>query len=58
MAQGRTNKDIARILDISDATVKSHTTTIFRQLGANNRTQAVHYAQQLKLINNGKPHND
>ncbi len=55
MAQGKTNKDIARILDISDATVKSHTTTIFRQLGAKNRTQAVHYAQQFKLIFIDKP---
>lgn len=55
MAQGRTNKDIARILGISDTTVKSHITTIFRQLGANNRTQAVHYAQQFKLINNDSP---
>lgn len=50
MAQGKTNKDIARILDISDTTVKSHTMTIFRQLNAENRTQAVHYALQLKLI--------
>jgi DNA-binding NarL/FixJ family response regulator len=55
MAQGRTNKDIARLLDISDTTVKSHITTIFRQLDANNRTQAVHYAQQFKLINNDRP---
>ena len=50
IAQGRTNKEIARILDISDATVKSHTMTIFRQLGAENRTQAVHHAQQFNLI--------
>ena len=53
MAQGRTNKDIARILDISDTTVKSHATTIYRQLGAENRTQAVHYALRFKLISTG-----
>ncbi len=57
LAQGRTNKDIARILDISDATVKSHTATIFRQLGAENRTQAVRLALQLKLIFTDKPNN-
>ena len=50
VAQGKTNKEIARILDIADTTVKSHTTTIFRQLGADNRTQAVHHALQLNLI--------
>jgi DNA-binding NarL/FixJ family response regulator len=57
LAQGRTNKDIARILDISDTTVKSHTATIFRLLGAKNRTQAVHYAQRFKLILDDKPDN-
>jgi len=57
IAKGKTNKDIARLLDISDTTVKSHTTTIFRQLGADNRTQAVHYALQFKLIYTDKPNN-
>jgi len=50
LAEGKTNKEIARILKISDTTVKTHTTTIFRQLGAENRTQAVHLALQLKLL--------
>lgn len=57
LAQGRTNKDIARILNISDTTVKSHTTAIFRKLGAENRTQAVHLALQFKLIFTDKPNN-
>lgn len=50
MAQGRTNKEIARLLDISDNTVKTHTTTIFRQLGVNNRTQAVNHALLHRLV--------
>jgi DNA-binding NarL/FixJ family response regulator len=50
LAEGKTNKEIARILKISDTTVKTHTMTIFRQLGAENRTQAVHLALQLKLL--------
>ncbi len=54
MAEGGTNKDIARTMGISDATVKSHTTTIFRRLGADNRTQAVHYALRFKLISTDK----
>lgn len=57
LAQGKTNKDIARTLNISDATVKSHTTTIFRQLGADNRTQAVHYALKHELIATHDPNN-
>jgi len=55
LAQGKTNKDIARSLNISDTTVKTHTMTIFRQLGAENRTQAVHLALQLKLIDTDMP---
>jgi len=50
LAEGRTNKEIARLLDISDKTVKSHTATIYRLLDADNRTQAVHHALQSGLI--------
>lgn len=39
--QGKSNKLIARELDISEATVKAHLSTAFRILGVRNRTEAV-----------------
>ncbi len=50
IALGKTNKEIAHTLSISDTTVKSHITSIFRQLSANNRTEAVHRGNQLGLL--------
>ena len=42
--RGNSNKEIARILNISDQTVKNHITSILRKLAVNDRTQAVIYA--------------
>lgn len=50
MAQGKTNKAIAQIMNITDHTVKSHVSMIFSQLNAINRTQAVLNAQKIGLI--------
>jgi DNA-binding NarL/FixJ family response regulator len=44
VCRGRSNKEIARDLDISDKTVKAHVTTIFRVLNVVNRTQAARAA--------------
>ena len=41
LAQGCSNKQIARHLSLSEATVKMHVTAIFKTLGVSNRTQAV-----------------
>ncbi len=41
MAAGRTNKETAHALDISEQTVKNHIGHIFLKLGVNDRTSAV-----------------
>jgi Response regulator containing a CheY-like receiver domain and an HTH DNA-binding domain len=41
VAAGRTNKEIAKSLDISNQTVKNHISSILRKLAVNDRTQAV-----------------
>ncbi len=51
MASGVHNKDIARMLYISEKTVKNHITNIFRKLDVEDRTQAVISAVKLKLVN-------
>jgi DNA-binding CsgD family transcriptional regulator len=40
VAQGDANQRIDRALGLSEHTVKFHLSSIFRKLGANNRTQA------------------
>ena len=51
LAKGMTNKDIARELFISQATVKSHVENILRKLGAADRAGAVAEGFRRKLIN-------
>lgn len=50
LAKGMTNKDIARDLFISQATVKSHVENILRKLGAADRAGAVAEGFRRKLI--------
>jgi len=50
VAGGASNKEIARHLHISEATVKSHLLHIFSKLGVNDRTQAVTLAVQKGII--------
>lgn len=50
MAQGRSNKEIARNLTISEKTVKNHITNIFRKLQVDDRTQAVLFAIKHHLV--------
>jgi two-component system nitrate/nitrite response regulator NarL len=44
VAEGRSNKVIARILGIADATVKVHLKSLSRKIGVDNRTQAAMWA--------------
>ena len=47
LAEGRSNRDIAGALYLSEKTVKAHLAAIFRKLGVTNRTQAAMMAVQM-----------
>ncbi len=50
LAQGLSNKQIARDLDLSPATVKTHVATLIAIVGATNRTEAAARARALGLL--------
>jgi len=49
LTRGLLNKQIAAEIDVSEATIRTHMTAIFRKLGVRNRTQAVLAANFLNL---------
>src|SRR5579871_629572 len=50
MTKGATDREIANKIFVSTTTVKSHIRSIFRKIGARNRTQAVVYVLKNRLI--------
>lgn len=50
ISTGAPNKDIARALVVTEATVKSHISNIFTKLDVDTRSRAVHLAQETGLI--------
>ena len=50
ICEGKTNKDIAQALGITEITAKSHVGGIFKELRVINRTQAVLVAQKLGIV--------
>jgi DNA-binding NarL/FixJ family response regulator len=50
LCQGKTNKQVATELGLSEKTVKAHVTAIFKVLGVVNRTQAVLAARRIGMI--------
>ena len=47
LVEGKSNKDIARSLNVAEGTVKIHLAALFRVLGATNRAHAVALGKQL-----------
>ncbi len=50
LCEGKTNKQVATDLGLSEKTVKAHVTAIFKVLGVVNRTQAVLAARRIGMI--------
>lgn len=50
VAKGSANKEIARALFVTEATVKTHLVHIFTKLGVDSRSRAIHVAQERGLI--------
>ena len=44
LAQGRSNREIARVLHVSEKTVKAHVSSVLAKLGVQDRTQAALFA--------------
>lgn len=50
LADGRSNKEIATALDISERTVKTHLAHLFEKLGVTSRTEAIKVASRRGLV--------
>ena len=50
LTEGKSNKEIARDLDVQEPTVKLHMKTLYRKIGASNRTQAALLARDAGLF--------
>jgi len=50
MAQGLSNREIAERVNVSENTVKTHSSRVFDKLGARRRTQAVQLGKEYRLI--------
>lgn len=54
MADGNSNKQISQIVGISEATVKYHTSQLFKLFDVKNRTSCVREAQKRGLLDNNQ----
>ena len=50
VAEGRSNADVARVLWVTEQTVKFHLANVYRKLGVKNRTQAARWAHEHGLL--------
>ena len=50
ICEGKSNKEIARDLDLQEVTVKLHVKTMSRKLAAKNRTHAAMIAKEMGIV--------
>jgi len=53
VAQGHANSQVAKILWVTDQTIKFHLISMYRKLGVSNRTEASHWAVAQGLVRPG-----
>ena len=49
LSEGKMNKQIAALMEISEATVKAHVTSIYKKLGVRSRTQAMMVSRSMDI---------
>jgi DNA-binding NarL/FixJ family response regulator len=58
LAHGRSNREIARVLTVSEKTIKTHVSAVLSKLGVADRTQAALYAVRAGLADNRADHRE
>jgi two-component system NarL family response regulator len=58
LAAGRSNKDIAQTLSLSENTVKYHIKNILQKLDVHNRTEAAAHAVRIGIVKANHNHSD
>ena len=54
LVDGRSNRQVAKLLWVTDETVKFHLANIYRKLGVSSRSEAVAYARRAGLLDDGE----
>jgi DNA-binding NarL/FixJ family response regulator len=55
LVRGKSNKEIARELWLSQQTIKFHLSNIYRRFGVSSRTEAIRYAYEHRLVATSAP---
>lgn len=56
LAEGKSNKEIGRVLGLTESTVRAHVAAILKAFNVSNRTHAVQYAMQHDWIKLARPY--
>jgi DNA-binding NarL/FixJ family response regulator len=55
LAEGKSNKQICRVLNVAEGTIKSHLYALFRQIGVSNRTEAALWLARRVSVEPSRP---